>query len=219
MEYGDSEEGYPPDMFLSLAYKDKLICPICYGVARNYVCCVEKEHFFCRACVEKALVKKRACPCCRTPLTVPLLKKHSWATEAFDKCVVRCLTACGKPKTLPSSTDSSSFSDDETAYKLDSSSSSSSTCQWTGRLKCLDEHMASCPYDLIECPYEGCTWKVHRSDVEFHIATCRYAEYEEAAQWSSTLYRVMSRVLLTCIFCSYVLLFTLHDEINQHQLM
>ena len=204
LEFLAEDEGYPIELFVSLDYKDRLMCPICYNIPRDMVCCVEKEHFFCRACILKALAKKRSCPCCRTYLTVATLKTHTWAIAALDKAVVRCLSATryyssgrneyddadeeeegnyGFGATAEEKTSSSSSSSFMSAGATTLAASSSfalegkavvARCGWTGHLKDLDTHMLGCPSDLVACPNSGCTWRIHRSELDFHATTCRY---------------------------------------------
>ena len=50
--------GYPADIFLRLELKDKLTCPICLDISKDVVCCVEKDHFFCRQCITTHLVSQ-----------------------------------------------------------------------------------------------------------------------------------------------------------------
>jgi hypothetical protein len=98
---------------------------------------VEKEHFFCRACITRALERKRSCPCCRTYLTINLLKRHSWAIEAYEKAKVKCPTCFHT-------------TDDH----------SEEVCSWTGKLKDLKVHLSTCMFNLVRCPYEGiCSFK------------------------------------------------------------
>ena len=124
------------------------MCPICYNIPRNIVCCVEKVHFFCCACILKALAKKRSCPCCRTYLMVATLKTHTWAIAALGKAVVISAT-----RYYSSGKTSSSFMS-AGATTLDSSLLEEAVvarCGWTG-LEDLNKHMLGCLYDLLACP-------------------------------------------------------------------
>ena len=130
----ESTSGYQPEQFVSLDFKDRLICPICYLIPKDMVCCTEKEHFFCRECILQSLEKRKSCPCCRTYLTKYSLKRHSWAVEVMDKAKIQCSTIY-------------TTSDDNQHYE--------GKCSWTGRVKVLDKHLLQCPFNLVSCPYDG----------------------------------------------------------------
>lgn len=178
----DEDGGYPIELFIKLDYADKLTCPICFNICKNFVCCTEKEHFFCRSCILQTLRYKQLCPCCRTFLTPMLLKKHSWATEAFEKATVKCLTAVSK-------------------------SSENGHCDWTGKFKDLRAHLDQCPYDLVRCPYEGCTWRVHRSQLDFHCTSCRYCDgMDEGDSLAATLVKFSCKILFLIVFIVFLYL-------------
>ena len=131
----DSSSGYPPEQFVSLEFKDRLICPICYLIPKDMVCCTEKEHFFCRECILQSLEKRKSCPCCRTSLTKYSLKRYSWAMEVMDKAIIHCSTI------FTASNDNTSPLEER--------------CTWTGRVRDLDKHLLHCPFKLVACPHEG----------------------------------------------------------------
>ena len=49
-------------------------------------------------------------------------------------------------------------------------------CQWTGRLKDVEEHALQCSFKGVKCPHNGCEVWMTTSQLEDHVSECLYRQ-------------------------------------------
>jgi len=147
---------------------DELICAICQEVASSPMRCGDAEHIFCNACLVESVKQKQQCPLCRCKLTIENPPQKSRLAEAL----INSLTV---------SCDTVSLSNDPVS------------CQWTGKLSDLDQHMRVCDFLPLSCPNKGCDEIVLRRHMDNHRSKCPERSF-------------------TCVDCHEVVKCTLKEE-------
>ena len=143
----------------------KYICHICTFVAckpQQVSCC---GNVFCKSCLEELKFKGQQfiCPICRHDLT-----NNYFNDRRADLEINSLQIYCTNKK----------VSNDDI------------TCQWTGNLKHIEDHLKVCPYQLIDCTNK-CGELLRRKALKYHLnrkcpkrqVSCQYcqtvATYEE----------------------------------------
>ena len=147
---------------------DDLLCLICHSVARDpqQINCCGK--LLCKVCLEDHKRYSRTCPQCRKPINsfadkiskfFILFLKSAWYYFHFiigQRNILSLTVLCDN---------------------------SSDRCEWVGKLRYLDNHLASCDYTRLPCPNECHTGKkvvqLCRKDLEKHTKEeCPRRQYE-----------------------------------------
>ena len=143
----------------------KYICHICTFVAckpQQVSCC---GNVFCKSCLEELKSKGQQfiCPICRHDLT-----NNYFNDRRADLEINSLQIYCTNKK----------------------ESNDNNTCQWTGNLKDIEDHLKVCPYQLIDCTNK-CGEILQRQNLQHHLnneclkrqVSCQYcqtvATYEE----------------------------------------
>lgn len=135
--------GYSPDRFQTSVDKN-FFCPICTDVLKDPVQC-HNQHYFCRACITKHLLKSETCPVCMEKLTEKVLAKPPRiVTDYLDGLLINC-------------------------------DHIERGCTKTMELGSLKTHVAACIFKPVTCSSEQCKVIVNMKDLEEHETKyCEY---------------------------------------------
>ena len=138
--------------------KFKYICHICTFVARKpqqVTCC---GNVFCKSCLEELKSKSQQFifPICRHDLT-----NNYFNDRRADLEINTLQIYCTNKK----------------------ESNDDNTCQWTGNLKDIEDHLKVCPYQLITCTNK-CGEQLQRQNLQHHLdnectkrqVSCQYCQ-------------------------------------------
>ncbi|XP_015778036.1 PREDICTED: TNF receptor-associated factor 4-like isoform X2 [Acropora digitifera] len=127
--------------------EDDLLCPICCLPLKEAIQTRWCGHRFCRACIDSHLARQETdgqqitCPVCRTNLNT---KQDIFEDLAADRKIRSYTIKCPRR---------------------------SRGCQWTDELRAKDDHLASCPHEVVSCTNKNCNVILERKGLEDHVAT------------------------------------------------
>jgi len=167
------QEGYDEKLFVHEPVAVSK-CSICVGVMNDPVCCPQGHKYvlhacpgccrpadaprrriasFCRACLSKWFADSKAnntCPSCRSP--VEQVVPNRFAADVISALVLRC------PKTA------------DTAGSLPPAAQ----CTWTGPVRDLVSHQATCVAIEVACVWTQCRKRTPRGTADSHFAECEH---------------------------------------------
>jgi hypothetical protein len=104
----------------------------------------KKGHVFCKRCIEKHLQISNKCPVDDHEISRDKIDSIMFIINILEKQTVYCKNRLKH-------------------------------CEWKGNLKLLEPHLETdCEKQDLGCPNEGCTVKVMRQDMNYHLENCDY---------------------------------------------
>ncbi|XP_074618714.1 TNF receptor-associated factor 4-like [Acropora palmata] len=127
--------------------EDDLLCPICHLPLKEVIQTRQCGHRLCRACIDSHLARQETdgqqitCPVCRTNLN---REQDIFEELAANRKIHSYTIKCPRR---------------------------SRGCQWTDELRTKDDHLASCPHEIVSCTNKNCNVKLEREGLEDHVTT------------------------------------------------
>jgi hypothetical protein len=129
-------------------------CTICMDLMQSPTSCAN-GHTYCRACIEGWLVKSTKCPVCAKKITIKSVTRVMSLELLIEKLPVRCPNG-----TLEKELKSESSSSSARTVVLDHNPVHvhhvTESCQWTGLLNDVEDHLKECQFENVNCPNKGC---------------------------------------------------------------
>mmetsp|Transcript_17559 Transcript_17559/g.38947 ORF Transcript_17559/g.38947 Transcript_17559/m.38947 type:complete len:365 (+) Transcript_17559:36-1130(+) len=160
--------GYPTKIFIQTP-SDAMTCTICQGVLRQAQRVCDNDHMYCAACVGEWARSSDKCPSCRSVMSAkPARVLNNLITE-----LTVCCSAYGEDERTQAAAAASmpAYKKCKTS-KNASASTSPALCDWTGALADAEAHQKVCLFEFEECPFEHCSHRAIRRDLEAHKVGC-----------------------------------------------
>jgi hypothetical protein len=147
---------------------EEFLCGICLDILRDPHSCCKEGHTYCLTCITDALNSSKHCPICRQAVVgTSSLVKSRYLQNMIEKSTISC----------PHNSSSNGTTQEPPVKRRKktklSASSSSTCCSWQGLYKDLSKHLDNdCELAVCDCPLQGCSEKVKRTDLSDHQRVC-----------------------------------------------
>ncbi|XP_015778038.1 PREDICTED: TNF receptor-associated factor 4-like [Acropora digitifera] len=124
--------------------EDDLICPICHLPLKKAVQTMQCGHRFCKACIDSHFASQKTAgesTSCPNDRIRLNREQDIHNDKAADRKILSYTIKCPN------------------------------RCQWTGELRAKENHLTSCPNEVISCTNKKCKVKLQRKELQHHVST------------------------------------------------